>query len=273
MEKLILCTIMLIVIMITNWFGYADSQLHVGSGCSQSENTNVSNNPVYQANLRTLLTSLATNVPLKDGFFYNASVGNTSDDRVYGLAWCRGDVSPDTCSECLNNTIRVPLEECPESKGLVLWYNTCSLRFKNESFFGELWNESSSATYGGNGLDDPSVFSAGFSMMESLVRNVSNNAPILMFYSSLLDFGGRERYGLSQCSRDLSNLDCRNCLEELLTTYKTYVLNRTGWEMQGMSCGMWYEMRGLNPSPNASGTSFKHKVEMILALVAFLVFF
>nr|XP_043619392.1 cysteine-rich repeat secretory protein 38-like [Erigeron canadensis] len=257
-------------------------------GCSQADNSSV--NAVYQSNLRALLDSLARNVPFKDGFFYNASVGNASDDQVYGLAWCRGDVSRDTCSECLNRTISVPLEECPESKDFVSWSSLCSLRFKSNSFFGELWNSTSSATYGGNGLDDPLVFSKGFSMMESLARNVTNGP--LMFESSVIDVGNDgKRYGLGQCSRDLSKLDCQNCLEELLTTYQTNVLNQTGWEMHTVNCGMWYDddasfsnngtlptpgsdASGPTPCPDASGCGERwYKGEMILALIALYVMF
>lgn len=66
--------------------------------------------------------------------FFNTSVGNGSN-QVYGLAWCRADVSSDTCSECLNDSISVPLRDCPESKDLEIWSSLCSLRFSNESFF------------------------------------------------------------------------------------------------------------------------------------------
>nr|XP_043619390.1 cysteine-rich repeat secretory protein 38-like isoform X2 [Erigeron canadensis] len=223
----------------------------------------------------------------------------SNDDRVYGLAWCRGDVSRDRCSDCLNRTISVPLEDCPESKDLVLWSSICSLRFKNMSFFGELWNSTSEAAYGTKGLDDPSVFSKGFSMMESLAINVSNRP--LMFESSVIDVGNDgKRFGLGQCSRDLSKLDCQNCLEELLTTYQTYVLNQTWWEMQRVSCGMWYDddasfsynytwptlgpdTSGLTPGADASGPTPGsdasgcgerwYKGEIILALIAFVMFY
>ncbi|KAI3741075.1 hypothetical protein L1987_58742 [Smallanthus sonchifolius] len=103
---------------------------------------------------KSLLNSLVTNAPLQDGFF-NTSVGNGSD-RVYGLGWCRADVSPETCSKCLNDSIRCPLS-------------------------------SSSSTYGGNGLDDPDVFTRGFSMMETLRTNVSNQP--LKFATSVIDVG------------------------------------------------------------------------------------
>ncbi|KAJ0575182.1 putative Gnk2-like domain-containing protein [Helianthus annuus] len=257
-------------------FCHVDGITHLDSECSQARNS--TGNTVYRSNLRSLLTSLATNAPLQDGFF-NASVGNGSD-RVYGLVWCRADASPDTCSKCLNDFISIPLTDCPDSKELVIWSSTCNLRFSNESFFGELWNKSSSSTYGNSGLDDPAVFTRGFSRMETLVPSVSNGP--LMFATNVLDVGDNgERYGLGQCSRDLSKLDCQNCLEELLTSYREYVLNRTGWEMLGVSCGMWYDNFRFydanssrpNPPNTSGGERWYNKGDMILAFVGILVLY
>ncbi|PWA76292.1 gnk2-like domain-containing protein [Artemisia annua] len=293
MEKLILWTALLIMA----GFGYVESITNYQ--CSEAENSTV--NTVYQANVRNLLDSLVTSAPLQDGFF-NTTVGDGSD-QVYGLAWCRADVSPEACSDCLNSSISTPLRDCTESKDMAIWTTLCSLRYSNESFFGKHWTNSSSSTYGYNGLDDPSVFSQGFSMMENIARNVSNQP--LMFETRAIDVGANGgRYGLGQCSRDLSKSECENCLEGLLTNYQTYVLNRTGWEMLGVSCGMWYDdvrfydnnstltprpntiltptpnptltptpNSGLIPTPDTSGGGeIWYKGDVILALVALFVF-
>ncbi|GJZ92051.1 cysteine-rich repeat secretory protein 38-like protein, partial [Tanacetum coccineum] len=177
--------------------------------------------------------------------YFNNSVGNGSN-QVYGLAWCRGDVSPQTCSECLTESISIPLTDCPEIKELAIWTSFCTVRFSNESFFGE-WNSSdSSATFGSNGLDNPSVFSQGFSMMEALARNASNQP--LKFEM------GWGKWGEVRAG--------------------------TGWEMQSVSCGMWYDDvpiyndSGLAPAPNTSGGGeLWHKGDVIMALVAFLAFY
>ncbi|KAL7592992.1 cysteine-rich repeat secretory protein 38 [Lactuca sativa] len=273
MEKFMLCTLMLFVM---TGFVHVNGILHLGSECSQTGNT--TGNTIYQANLKTLLDSLVNDSPLQGGFL-NTTIG-TGSNQVYGLAWCRADVSPITCSKCLNESISVPLRDCPESKDLVIWSSLCSLRFSNESFFGELWNSSSSSSYGGNTLDEASVFSRGFAMMEALGRNVSDRP--LMFDTDVIDAGNDgKRYGLGQCSRDLSKLDCENCLEELLVTYRRFVMNRTGWEMLGVSCGLWYDDvqfsdddSGLTPTPIGSGVGERLCTGdyVILAFVAFLLF-
>ncbi|GJU94160.1 cysteine-rich repeat secretory protein 38-like protein [Tanacetum coccineum] len=252
MEKFILWAMLLIMA----GFGYVESITGSGYQCSQAENSTV--NTVYQANVRNLLDSLVTNAPLQDGFF-NTSVGDGSD-QVYGLGWCRADVSPEACSECLSSSISKPLEDCPDRKDMAIWTSLCNLRYSNKSFFGKRWTNSSSATYGVKRLDDPSVFSQGFSMMESIAKNVSSQP--LMFGTGAINVGENGgRYGMGQCSRDLSKSECENCLEGLLTNYHTYVLNQTAWEMQGVSCGMWYDdvrfydnNATLTPTPNSTLT-------------------
>ncbi|GKD92468.1 hypothetical protein Tco_1372305 [Tanacetum coccineum] len=96
-------------------------------------------------------------------------------------------------------------------------------------------------------------------MMETLARNASNQP--LKFEMGVIGVGEMGR-------------------EDLLMTYKTYMLNRTGWEMQSVSCGMWYDDvpiyndSGLAPAPNTSGGGeIWHKGDVILALVAFLAFY
>lgn len=80
-----------------------------------------------------------------------------------------------------------------------------------------VWSNFSSATFGENGLDDPSVFSKGFSMMQELAGTVPDQP--LMYQAADIDLGvDGIRYGLAQCARDLSKLNCQNCLEDRLKT-------------------------------------------------------
>ncbi|XP_024961885.1 putative cysteine-rich receptor-like protein kinase 9 [Cynara cardunculus var. scolymus] len=254
-------------------FGYVNGVVHLDSECVRAQNSTI--DTIYKANLRTVLDFVAKNAPLQGGFS-NASVGNGTN-RVHGLGWCRADVSPTACFDCLNKSISIPLRECPESKWFATSSSLCSLRFSNESFFGEVWSHSSSSSYGSKGLDDPLVFSRGFVMMEMLGNSVPNQP--MMFQTSVTDVEkNRERYGLGQCSPDVSRSDCRKCLEELLVTYKPYVMNQTKWEMLGVSCGMWYDdvrfygnSSSLTPAPNASGGEGLNQRHVIFTFVAFLV--
>ncbi|XP_057986367.1 cysteine-rich repeat secretory protein 38 isoform X2 [Hevea brasiliensis] len=65
--------------------------------------------------------------------------------------------------------------------------------------------------------------------------------PPLMFQTAVLDVGpSGKRYGMAQCSRDISRSDCGKCFSYLLVTFRTTIGNKRGWEIYGASCSMWY---------------------------------
>ncbi|KAM0011762.1 putative Gnk2-like domain-containing protein [Helianthus debilis subsp. tardiflorus] len=72
-------------------------------------------------------------------------------------------------------------------------------------------------------------------MMQDLASTVPYQP--LMFQAEMVVGIYGKRYGLAQCGRDLSTLNCKNCLEDRLFRYKSFVQNRTRW---GCSCSMWY---------------------------------
>ncbi|KAJ7967622.1 Cysteine rich receptor like kinase [Quillaja saponaria] len=87
---------------------------------------NYTANSTYKANLNTLLSNLTSNTEIDYGF-YNSSYGQNSD-KVYAIGLCRGDVKPDDCRSCLNDTIVLLPEVCPNQKEAIVWYDNCMLR-------------------------------------------------------------------------------------------------------------------------------------------------
>lgn len=152
MEKFLLWT-MLLIMTGFGYVTYVDGVSHTSSGCLRTDQ-NSTMNTVYKENLRTLLDSLAKNVPLQNRFF-NTSVGNGSD-KVYGLAWCRGDISPSSCSDCLKNTTTTSLRDCPESKELTTWRISCSISFSNESLSG-MWYDYLRSYDNNSGFSNPNA--------------------------------------------------------------------------------------------------------------------
>ncbi|KAD6452999.1 hypothetical protein R6Q59_015211 [Mikania micrantha] len=190
--------------------------------------------PGFKTNIRTLLDLLTKNAPLNDGF-YEASVGH-APDQAFGILHCKYNISKNDCANCLRYPIGI-FDECPENEQETLT-NSCTMKFSYKNFSGS-WSNFSIFSFDENGLDDPLVFSKGFSMMEELAGSVSDHP--LMYQTAEIDVGvSGKRYGLAQCGRDLSKLSCQNCLEERLDSCRTYVMNRTKWEIVGIGCSMWY---------------------------------
>ncbi|KAI3740836.1 hypothetical protein L2E82_31310 [Cichorium intybus] len=189
----------------------------------------------FRTNLKTLLDLLNKTAPLRNGF-YETSVGNKSD-QVYGVVQCKANISSNDCANCLKSYTESS-DGCPESTGMATLSTFCTMKFSDENFFG-VWDNFSSASFGDNGLDNPLVFSKGYLMMQGLASTVPDQP--LMYQATDVDVGeDGKRYGLAQCSRDLSKLNCQNCLEDRLVNYRSFVENRTGWEILGISCSMWY---------------------------------
>nr|GEV23287.1 putative gnk2-like domain-containing protein [Tanacetum cinerariifolium] len=85
------------------------------------ENGNYTRNSTYQ---RTLDTTLSTLPNTNNGFgFFNFSAGESSSaERVYSVALCQGDLEPDVCRGCINDSIIKLPQLCPNQKEAVGYY-------------------------------------------------------------------------------------------------------------------------------------------------------
>ncbi|TKY49179.1 Cysteine-rich repeat secretory protein 55 [Spatholobus suberectus] len=63
-----------------------------------------------------------------------------------------------------------------------------------------------------------------------------------MFHTAVLNTSqsGKKRYGMAQCTRDISKMDCRKCLDAQLVNFRTVIGNKRIWEIYGSNCFMWY---------------------------------
>ena len=96
---------------------------------------NYTRNSTYKTNLNQVLSSLYSNTTIDYGFYYS-TYGQNSDDQVYAIGLCRGDVNPDDCRGCLKNSSTLLTQDCPNQKEAVGWCDQCMLRYSNSSIFG-----------------------------------------------------------------------------------------------------------------------------------------
>lgn len=224
----------LLLIIFGSCFCCADINMDSDKQCSKSDSSTAENN--FQTNLKNLLDSLTQNGPLLNGF-YTTSAGDRSD-QIFGLVQCRGDISPDNCGNCIKNSSDFALSYCPESREVVLWFTWCFLRYSTENFIGVL-GLTSVALSNDTNYDDPSVVSNGLSLMSGLASSAPNQR--LMFQTAVLNAGQRgKRYGMAQCTRDISASDCAQCLNSQLGTFRTTIGSKKDWEIYGFNCFMWY---------------------------------
>ncbi|KAI9123683.1 hypothetical protein K1719_004983 [Acacia pycnantha] len=94
-------------------------------------------NSTYHTNLIRLLSSLSSNVIQSNGF-YRTTVGQNSDNTVYGLFLCRGDVTIAGCDRCVSSAIKdiTTPQKCPNTTQAVGWYGyECMIRYSDKYIF------------------------------------------------------------------------------------------------------------------------------------------
>ena len=202
---------------------------------------NYTNNSTYKANLNTLLTSLSSNNEIDYGF-YNFSAGQNSD-KVNAIALCRGDVMPTACRSCINDS-RIQLTQlCPNQKEAIGWYDNCMLRYSNDSIFGT--QQSSPYFYMRNSKNasDVEEFNQVLgNMMASLRSKAASGDWRRKFATEEANVTSFQSiYGLMQCTPDLSELSCSNCLEGATNEIPTCCDSRKGGRVVKPSCNLRYE--------------------------------
>lgn len=86
-------------------------------------NTVFSPNSTYQRNLNATLSTLASS-STSDYIagFANATTGQASPDRAYGLFLCRGDQNLGQCRACVTTASQQILQLCPQQRVSIVWY-------------------------------------------------------------------------------------------------------------------------------------------------------
>ncbi|CAM8915256.1 unnamed protein product [Rhodiola kirilowii] len=204
--------------------------------------SNYTSNSIYQTNLNTLLSSLSSDTNIDYGF-YNVSEGE-GIERVNSIALCRGDLSLIACRRCVNfSTTDLP-QRCPNQKEAIVWYDNCMFRYSNKSIFysmeglaGYLWNNPNNAS-------NVSLFTQTLDdLLTSLRKNASSGDSRQKFAigdTKYVDF--TRTYGLVQCTPDLTEMQCSNCLENSFREFVKTNPGRLGGRIIGPSCNFRYEI-------------------------------
>ncbi|GMY32332.1 putative receptor-like protein kinase At4g00960 [Fagus crenata] len=207
------------------------------------DNGNYTRNSTYQANLNDLLSSLTSNTKIDYGF-YNKSYGQ-NPDKVYALGLCRGDVKPEVCRSCLNNATNLLPLLCPYQKEARGWYDYCMLRYSLRNIFGI--KEDSAAFY----MWNTNNVSANVNQFKQDLKTLlDRNRDQAAAGGSLRKFAvGKATapnfqtlYALMQCTPDLSELDCSDCLDRAMGYIPQCCDGKQGGRVLGPSCSLRFEV-------------------------------
>ena len=204
---------------------------------------NFTQSSTYHSILNLLLSNLSAHAPGTNGFF-NTSIARPPNDAVYGLFQCRGDVTNTTCRNCVTSATKNSAEQfCPLSQGAVVWYDECIFRYSSHSFFSVISYRPGLLAHNDA---DIGIDTARFNqLVMSTLRHTAASA------SSVDELFAKQHtyftsditlYTLAQCTRDLSYLDCQQCLAQSIDYVPNCCANKRGARVLFPSCFVRYEI-------------------------------
>ncbi|KAL1342754.1 hypothetical protein AAHE18_09G180300 [Arachis hypogaea] len=232
---------------------------------------NYTANSTYHKNLNTLLSTLISNTQIDYGY-YNFSYGQ-DDNKVNAVGLCQGDLNQNDCRRCLNNSITLLTQLCPNQKEAIGWYDTCMLRYSNRTIFGNHHVDDSPKIYLWNpqNATDLPVFNQNLkSLMSNLIdKAIAGDSRQKYAAASVNSTDFQNIYGVAQCTPDLSSLECDQCLEGHVSDIPACCDGKRGGRVLTPSCYIRYEVypffqpttahnapppSSLSPPPHSSST-------------------
>ncbi|XP_031260607.1 cysteine-rich repeat secretory protein 38-like isoform X1 [Pistacia vera] len=206
-----------------------------------SEPGNFSENSAYKSNLNRLLSSLSSNTKINYGF-YIASSGQ-DPDIVRGMALCRGDVKPDICRGCINDSSLELSKLCPNQKEAVIWYDYCMLRYSNRYIFGSMEFGPYFWVYNTNNVSNWCQFNnVSRTLLDRLIKKAASGGCHRKFARGNRTTPSCQTiYALVQCTPDLSEQQCIDCLNNATALIPTACAGKQGCRVIAPSCNFRYE--------------------------------
>ncbi|XAR60906.1 hypothetical protein NMG60_11034449 [Bertholletia excelsa] len=215
----------------------AESADPLGNYCDT--NSNITNSNI-SSNIDRLLAKLVQGTIING--FTATSLGY-DEDRVYGLSQCRADVSSNDCSSCIKDAAREIRTRCPNQADARIWYDYCFLRYDIENFIRQVDTSVGIFYYNTGKVTDPETFNKELGkLMDQIVLEAQNpqnkgNGRGKTTLSPFLTL-----YALVQCTRDLMQVDCAQCLAIAIGNFEGICKDRKGCRVLYSSCYVRYEL-------------------------------
>lgn len=207
-----------------------------------NEDLKIKNNTKVSNNIGSLLSELVSSINARDGFSV-ASQGKDGD-QVYGLAQCRGDLSANDCLTCIQDASKQIRNLCPDQADARIWYDYCFLRYDIRKFYGQLDTSLGIIYYNVRNVTNPDTFNKELGTLIDKIRSeaVLPGKKSFATGKSKVSSPFVTLYALVQCTRDLSQLSCAQCLATAISNFNTACSNKEGCRVFYSSCSVRYEI-------------------------------
>lgn len=228
------------------------------TSCS-ADHGNYTTHSQFEYNLKYVLGALSSNLTAGTsfpGFFVDTSIGD-SPGTVYGQALCRGDVDCVDCQDCIHSASQEILSSCT-SGDAIIWYELCQVRYSSLDFFSSMVYRREFPEHNNrekNVVSNSNQFEkALMNFMKKPTTESAFHSSKRMFAAGEIKFSNKENiYGLSQCTRDISQYSCDTCLGLALEDLRTCCFSRQGGIVLSMNCNVRFELHQFY-KPTSKGT-------------------
>ncbi|CDP14580.1 unnamed protein product [Coffea canephora] len=198
------------------------------------------NSTQLSANIDSLLAELMSGT-VQNGFS-TISYGK-AEDQVFGLAQCRGDVSSEDCSSCVEDASKQIRKLCPSQSDARIWYDYCFVRYGTNKFFGQVDTSVGIIFYNVENVTDPDSFNKELASLSDKISSEAvkpGNKGLGRGKKQLSPF--LTLYEVAQCTRDLTPLSCDQCLAIAIGNFPIFCNNKKGCRVLHGSCIVRYEL-------------------------------
>ncbi|MFS7934125.1 putative protein kinase RLK-Pelle-DLSV family [Helianthus anomalus] len=254
----ILIWILLLPFLTTNFHLATGQDEFWGRYCGSN---NYTRNSAYKQNLDDVLYSLTgTN----NGFgFYNSTSG-----QAKAAALCRGDIEPERCRRCVDDATRRLRQVCPNQIEAGGWYDTCFLWYSNRTIGGGV----NYIFYNRNNVSDSSFDQWNQTVVDlvgELRSEAAGGGQLRKYASGNITVPGLWTvYGMMQCTPDLSETECDDCLVRSSGEIRRFARS-LGVRVYKTSCVIRYETYPIVnstwfPAPSPKGNKKSINVGIII---------
>ncbi|KAF2303623.1 hypothetical protein GH714_020219 [Hevea brasiliensis] len=175
---------------------------------------------------------------------FTISCFGQSQNQVNAIALCRGDVVLEDCRSCIRNSTIKILQVCPNQKEAIGFYDFCMLRFSNKSIFGVVERNPTFYMRNSNNVSS-SELSQFNQVLQALLTTLRNEAASGNSTRKFATGNGRSGfytiYALMQCTPDLSQQECDDCLVGATAEIPIYSSGKLGGRVIKPSCNLRFE--------------------------------
>ncbi|XP_039169850.1 putative receptor-like protein kinase At4g00960 [Eucalyptus grandis] len=204
---------------------------------------NFTANSTYQTTLTTLLSSISTtnSLSLSYGFFNASAAISGTSQTLYVFGLCRGDLTTKTCRACLNVLASDMRHLCPLQKEARLYSGNCTIRYSDASFFGVVLTEPPYTVATGVVRRSDTYGAAMKKLLNGLPAEAARGGSLRKYASGNESVGPDMIYALVQCTPDLTEQQCSDCLVVVAQEIRYCCLGSTEGRYMVPSCLILYE--------------------------------